>query len=107
MAVFRVGPLPEGAVEAASRFHADLLPQALALLPDPPHPGEALTLVFPSAPHDHRAWRLAVLEDLARAAAPVRVNGVVGDDEAAIAEALAFLEAAPGVTGQLLAVGPA
>jgi hypothetical protein len=48
-----------------------------------------------------------VVQDLARAAAPARVNGIVGEDEAAIAETLAFLETAPGVTGQLLAVEPA
>jgi hypothetical protein len=102
MAVLRVGPLPHGTVDAAAAFHAQVLPKAMALLS-----GEDLLLVFPSAPHDHRAWCLAAVQDLARAAAPVRVNGVVGDDEAAIAEALAFLETAPGVTGQLLAVEPA
>jgi hypothetical protein len=108
MAVLRVGPLPDGALEAAARFHADVLPKARALLPHPPLPGEAhLAFIFPSAPHDHRAWRRAVVQDLARAAAPARVNGIVGEDEAAIAETLAFLETAPGVTGQLLAVEPA
>ena len=44
------------------------------------------------------------MQDLARAAAPARVNAIAGNDEAAIAEALAYLEGAPGVTGQLLAV---
>lgn len=108
MAVLRVGPLPEGAVEASARFHADMLPQALGMLSNLSLAGDDhLALVFPPAARDHRAWRLAVVEDLARAAAPVRVNGVVGDDEVAIAETLAFLETAPGVTGQLLAVGPA
>jgi hypothetical protein len=102
MAVLRVGALPESALEAAALFHADVLPRALGMLS-----GEALTLVFPSASHDHRAWRLAAVENLARAAAPIRVNGIVGEDEAAIAETCAFLDAAPGITGQLLAVDPA
>jgi hypothetical protein len=44
------------------------------------------------------------VQDLARAATPARVNGIVGEDDAAIAEVLAYLEDASGVTGQLLAV---
>ena len=105
MTTFRVGSLPEGAIEAAATFYAEALPGILELL-NPARPGEDLVLVFPPAPHDHRGWRLAAVQDLARAAAPARVNGVVGDDEDAIAEALGYLERAPGVTGQLLAVGP-
>jgi len=66
--------------------------------------GEDLVLVFPPAPYDHRGWRLAAIQDLARAAAPARVNGVVGDDEQAIAATLAWLADAPGITGQLLSV---
>ncbi|HYD24479.1 MAG TPA: hypothetical protein VEB68_06760 [Croceibacterium sp.] len=106
MAVLEVGALPDGALEAAAAFHAQVLPQALAELSDPPGAGEDLVLVFPPAPYDHRGWRLAVVQDLARAAAPARVNGVAGDDEAAVAAAVAWLAAAPGVTGQLLAVEP-
>jgi hypothetical protein len=143
MRVVRVGPLPEGALEAAAEFHARVLPQVLGALapprngegdhpqggggvrsasPDiegmprppvplhhpvggpPPPAGEALALIFPPAPYDHRGWRLAAVQDLARAAGPARVNAIAGDDEAAIAETLAYLERAPGVTGQLLAV---
>lgn len=100
MVAFRVGPLPEGAIEAAATFYAEVLPLVSF------HAGEDLVLVFQPAPHDHRGWRLAAVQDLARAAAPARVNGVVGDDEDAMAEALGYLERAPGVTGQLLAVGP-
>jgi hypothetical protein len=99
MRVVRVGPLPESALEAAAEFHARVVAEL-----DPPRHGEDLMLVFPAAPYDHRAWRLAAVQDLARAAAPTRVNAVVGDDEQAIAETLAWLEQAPGVTGQLLAV---
>jgi hypothetical protein len=100
MRVVRVGPLPDGALEAAAEFHG----RVVAMVPL--RSGEDIVLVFPPAPYDHRAWRLAAVQDLARAAAPDRVNGIVGDDETAIAEALAYLESAPGVTGQLLAVEP-
>jgi hypothetical protein len=100
MAAFRVGPLPEGAVEAAATFYAEALPLLAA------HAGEDLVLIFPPAAHDHRGWRLSAVQDLARAAAPGRVNGIVGDDEDAIAETIRYLERAPGVTGQLLVVGP-
>ena len=133
MRVVRVGPLPEGALEAAAEFHAKVLPTLIPpqngegdhakhggggsprtqRLDESPlhHPsggplraGEDLVLIFPPAPYDHRGWRLAAVQDLARAAAPGRVNAIAGDDEAAIAQALAYLEGAPGVTGQLLAV---
>ena len=100
MRVVRVGALPEGALEAAAEFHSKVLP----LIPPQNGEGEDLVLIFPPAPYDHRGWRLAAVQDLARAAAPKRVNGVVGDDETAIAEALAYLASAPGITGQLLAV---
>ncbi|MBO9518763.1 MAG: hypothetical protein J7493_11910 [Porphyrobacter sp.] len=97
MAVVRVGSLPEGALDAAAAFQADVMPGLRAA-------GEDLAVVFPPAPHDHRAWRLAAIQDLARAAAPLRVNAIVGDEEPALSEALAFLASAPGVTGQILAV---
>ncbi len=93
MYVVRVAPLPDRAIEAAAAFHAN-----------PPPMGDDLVLIFPPASYDHRAWRLAAMQDLARAAAPARVNGIVGDDEKAIAATLAWLEQAPGVTGQLLSV---
>jgi hypothetical protein len=98
MQVVRVGRLPDRAIEAAAAFHARVLAEVLA------QDGEDLVLLFPPAPFDHRAWRLAAVQDLARHAAPARVNGVEGDDEQAIAATLAWLEQAPGVTGQLLAV---
>ena len=59
-------------------------------------------LIFPSADHTHRSWRLAAVQSLAREYAPVRVNAVSSDSETAIAAALAYLERAEGVTGQLL-----
>jgi short chain dehydrogenase-like protein len=99
-AVLRVEGLPEGALDAAATFHADWLPRARDVLGE----AEALALVFPAAAHDHRGWRLAVVQDLAREAAPGRVNGIAGDDGAAVAAMAAWLEQAAGITGQLLAV---
>jgi hypothetical protein len=99
-AVLRIEGLPEPALDAAAQFHQRDLPRVRAALSDT----DALALVFPPAPYDHRAWRLAAVQDLAREAAPRRVNAVAGDDEQAIGEALAWLEQAPGITGQLLAV---
>jgi hypothetical protein len=99
-AVLRVAGLPEAPLDAAAAFHAGQLPGARALLAEV----DSLVLVFPAATHEHRGWRLAAVQELAREAAPKRVNGVVGDDEAALAETRAFLERAPGVTGQLLSV---
>jgi len=95
MALLRVGQLPDSALAAAAEFHAKVLP-----LLNPPKGGEDLLLVFPPADHTHRAWRLAAVQGLAREHAPIRVNGVASDDEAAIAAALDYIAHAPGVTGQ-------
>jgi len=99
MALFRVGALPDEAVAAAARFHAEVLPKVLAELAASP---TGLTLVFAPADHAHRGWRLSVVQGLAREHAPLRVNGVTGESEEAIAAAARYLDAAEGVTGQLL-----
>ncbi|MXO60272.1 hypothetical protein GRI89_12060 [Altererythrobacter salegens] len=135
MTILRVEGLPEGALDAAAAFHTIWLPRALAQLPPrsgegdhaqhgggespsrespppaaapppPPRAGEDLVIVFPPATHEHRGWRLAAVQNLARVAAPLRVNGIAANDETAIARTLAFLQDAPGVTGQVLEVGP-
>ncbi len=80
---------------------------SIAATDPPPTPpasgrGEGLTLIFPPADYTHNAWRLAALQALAREHAPIRINALDSNGEPAIAAALAFLEAAEGVTGQLL-----
>ena len=81
---------------AAAAFYARVAPLVEAA-------GDtSLTLLFAPADHTHRGWRGAAVASLARMAAPRRINAIVADDTAAIAAALAYLEAAPGVTGQLL-----
>lgn len=92
-----VGPLPDDALAAGAAFHAEVLPRILAAL-DGGAP--VLTLVFGAAAHDHHGWRAAAVANLARARAPARINAVMGDDQAALAAMLAYLAAAPGVTGQ-------
>ncbi len=96
--------LPEAPIEAAREFYAVHLPTVQAALEAAQANGEpfTLTLMFPPADHTHRAWRLAAVQGLAREQAPVRVNGLAGEDEAALKQALAYLAAAPAITGQLL-----
>ena len=92
-AVLRVGQLPDDPQGAAAAFYANV--------PALPEAGD-LALVFLPAGAAHRDWRLAAVRDLARAAAPAqRVNAVVGLDEKALAQVLAYLADAPGVTGQV------
>jgi len=65
---------------------------------------DLLILHFGAAGPEHQAWRLAAVQALAREVAPSRANGVIGDDEEAVAATITWLENAPGVTGQLLTV---
>lgn len=99
-AVLRISGLPAAALDAAAAFHGEHLPRARAELAG----ADALALVFPAAPYDHAGWRRAAVADLAREATPKRVNGVTGEDTAAIDATLAWLAQAPGITGQLLPV---
>ncbi len=92
-----VDGLPAAALAAAADFHARILAQAEDSLAR-----DDLTLVFTPADHTHRGWRLAVVQALARAHTPRRVNAVESDSPAAISAALTYLAAAPGVTGQVL-----
>ena len=98
-AVLWVEGLPDAALDAAEAFYEAWLPQARAA-----SRAEDTGIVFAPAPYDHRGWRLAAVQDLAREAAPQRVNAIAGDDDEAIAATLHWLAGAPGITGQLLAV---
>ena len=101
MSRLAVPPLPELPSAAAAEFHHMVMPQAAELLS-----GEVqcLTLLFAPADHTHRAWRLAAVQTLAREHVPARVNAIAGEGGAAVSAALAYLEAAEGVTGQYLAL---
>jgi hypothetical protein len=98
--VLDVASSPDAPLDAAATFYSEYLPRARAALAET----RALVLQFTPAGHEHRGWRLAAVQELAREAAPKRVNGIAGDDPRAIAETLVYLAAAPGITGQLLAV---
>jgi hypothetical protein len=95
-----VGRLPDGALDAANAFMAFHLEAARAILSDPQ--ATALVIILPPAAHDHRDWRLALARDLAREAAPQRVNVIAGAPGEARDATLRFLSDAPGVTGQYL-----
>jgi hypothetical protein len=98
MRLLRVGALPDEALAAAAQFHGEVLPRVAEELAE----GQDLTLVFAPADHTHRGWRLAAVQQLARLHAPIRINAVAGDDDAAIDAAIRYLAKAPGITGQLL-----
>jgi hypothetical protein len=107
MEVMRIAGLPAAALDAAAEFHAVWLPQILALL-DPPRSGEDILLVFPPADHTHRLWRLAAVQELARAAAPGhRVNAVAAQSEAGLSAARALIDSGQGITGQYLVLDEA
>ena len=99
MVTLKVQPLPDLPSEAAAAFHRDFLPRAEALLAGG---APSLTLIFATADHTHRIWRLAAVQALAREHTPARVNGLAGGTAVSIAATLAYLEAAEGVTGQYL-----
>lgn len=97
----RISPLPASATKAAREYYgiwAVQVDRALSGIDD------CLTLHFDPAEADHKAWRRAVVADLAREHAPVRINAVVGSDGSGVARAIAWLERAPGITGQLFTV---
>ena len=96
----RVEGLPEAPIDAAAAFYAEHVP----LIREDSPGADMVVIHFQPAGHEHRGWRLAAVQELARELAPTRVNAIVGSDNAGMAEALNFLHLAPGVTGQLLAV---
>jgi len=97
--LIHIGPLADEPLDAAADFHARLLPAIEAALGGGADP---LTLVFLPASLEHRGWRLAVVQGLARRFAPSRVNALEADSPPAIEAALRWLVGAGGVTGQLL-----
>src|SRR5690606_27477847 len=99
----RLMELPEAPLDAASHFLSEHLPFVRDLLngdaadqmPGLAYEVEALALVFPPGGKDQHGWRLAVVQELAREAAPLRVNGIAGDDDEAIDAAADWLAQAP------------
>ena len=99
--LLNAGPLQDDPLAAAAAFHTQVVPQVLAALAG----GEpVVTVLFAPADHGHRDWRAAAIQTIARQCAPARINAVAGADAAAVAAAQAFILAAPGLTGQYLAL---
>ncbi|RJX65907.1 hypothetical protein D6858_13025 [Tsuneonella suprasediminis] len=100
-AVLRIGPLPGDALDAAQVFYADWAPKARLLLQSE---ALSLALVINSGEFQGEGWIHSAVQELARAFSVKRVNALIGGDDAAIAATLAYLERAPGVTGQCFQV---
>ena len=92
--------LPGAPLDASAKFGREILPGARAAAAD-------FVVLFAPADHSHASWRKAAIEELAREAAPRRVNGVVAASEAVAGEVIDYLARAPGVTGQVLEVAGA
>ena len=105
-AVLIVLDLPEAPLDAAASFHRIHVPEARRILSDAADI-ESLIVRFSPVSREHLGWRLAAIQELAREAAPRRVNAIAVDADTDIEGVLDFVASAPGVTGQLLAVGPA
>ena len=103
--VLKINKLAEKPLDAAAAFHADWLPQARERLFVSGM--TSLVLEFRPADHAHRQWRAAAVAELAREAAPTRVNAIVGATGMEMTATLAWLGEADGVTGQIFALAPA
>ena len=94
MRILRVDGLPAEPLAAASLFHQHWLAHVEEKLGE-----DDVMVALDLADHRHRDWRRALARDLARKHTPRRVNLVTGDD-AVVAAFAAYLENAPGITGQ-------
>lgn len=117
---FRFAPWPQAPVDAAGYFYREVVPQVRAALAGEGLAAdivelatmeggwqaaiEGVAVIFPPAGREDRVWRLGAIQELAREAAPRRVIGIAGDDDAAIVETVEWLAGSPGVTGQMLEV---
>lgn len=87
--------LPDVPLDAAAAFHSRIVPLVRSEV------GRDIAILFDHADHAHDSWRNAAIEELAREAAPCRLNAVIGSDGQDAEDVCAFLDLAPGVTGQL------
>ncbi|WP_374411506.1 Rossmann fold domain-containing protein [Novosphingobium colocasiae] len=94
-----IGESPAEPLAAAAEFYTVDLPEVLDDCDI--HSQHDVVIVFTPAPHEHRGWRLAAIQQLARDMAPRRVNALGSNDPDAIAAALVWLDRAAGVTGQV------
>jgi len=107
MGVLPISGLPHSPLDAAAAFHAEWLPRIRTLIGAADDTrNEHLVLIFPLADHCHRAWRLAAVQELARAHAPRRINALVSDSPPGQRAGQALLERCEGITGQVLVLDP-
>ena len=95
MKLLRIASLPGAPLDAAAAFHAEWAERIRK------EAGDVL-VVFAPAGHTHRQWRRGAVQELAREAAPRRVNAIASADEPAINRAHDYLRMATGLTGQYL-----
>ena len=95
----RIGNLPENPLEASLLFYNQYVPKAANTLTGGV---DHLVFILPPADATHDDWRRAVARDLGRTYAPKQVSIIGGGDRASVDEVLAYLRAAPGITGQYL-----
>lgn len=100
-AELRIDSLPESPLDAGAAFHRECVEKAHRVLGGD---ADSLVIVLPAAPSDHDDWRRAMARDLGRKYAPKRVNLLGGGEAGAVDAMLAYLGAAPGITGQYLAL---
>lgn len=91
---YTVTDMPEGALEASARFHADHLPAARTAAA-----ASDLVIILPAAGPEHSDWRQALAKTLARECPPMRVNVIGGSDVAKTRALCDYLAGAKGVTG--------
>lgn len=95
--VVRAADLPGLPLDAANQFYAELVPPIRDRIA---RSGDVI-IAFDHMPPEHKAWRLAAIQALAREAAPARVNAVVGPLGEEMTTVCHYLANAPGVTGQV------
>lgn len=88
----------DSGLSASAAFMADHLIEARAILSA--KETSALAIHLPAAGPAHCDWRTSLARDLAREYAPKRVNVAGGSAGPQLDDLLAYLEGAPGVTGQ-------
>lgn len=92
--------LPDGPIDAAAAYYAHWAARAHTLASAAET--QLLVLIFDAGDYTHAEWRRVAVAALARTLAPRRVCAIAGGDATARAATLAFLDRAPGVTGQYL-----
>ncbi|MFV0644380.1 MAG: Rossmann fold domain-containing protein [Sphingomonadaceae bacterium] len=104
--LLRIDELPDAAMGAATDYYRVWQEKVTHLLDtlsdEQADKQDSLVIIMAPAGYDHDDWRRAIVRDLARVYAPLRINLVAGDDGPALDQTLSYLARAPGITGQYL-----